>query len=434
METSLSKGATVYLVAMGLAALALAAYLFNNTAWAGQDWFAALLFLVLVIISSSLPVKLPSGVVVSVSFTIVFAAILLFEPAVVVIISVLGDLLSLRKGRSPVQYFFNAAQFTISAGTASVVFQLLHPDRLQFSFYYMMAALVPLLLCFLLNLIFVIAIIALTGGERLSSVWVKSIKWSVPSYIAMAPLGLVTALIYQSIGIWGLVLLFAPMLITRQSFISYMDMRQTFLDTIQSLSATIDAKDPYTRGHSTRVAAFATALARELGWSARKTELLQYVAMVHDLGKVAIPESILNKEGELTSGEYARMKEHSLIGFNIIKDIKFLASGADIIKHHHERWDGTGYPDGLAGELIPEGARILAVADTFDAMISDRSYRKALGLISAVREIKEGAGTQFDPLMADTFIRIIPRLNLEGAAENAVDIIIGGAVAAESKQ
>lgn len=433
METALSTGAKVYLVALGMAALALAAYLFSNAVWADQNWLAALLFLVLVFISSSFPVKLPSGVVMSVSFTIIFASILLFKPFVVVLISVLGDLLSLRKGRSPVQYYFNAVQFTISTAIASLVFQLFHPNGLQFSIFYIMAALVPLLICFLLNLFFITVIIALAGGGRLSSVWVNSIKWSVPNYIGMASLGLVIALTFQNIGIWGLVLFIIPMIIARQSLNSYMDMRQTFLDTIQSLSATLDAKDPYTRGHSTRVATFATALARELGWSTRKTELLQYVAMVHDVGKVAIPESILKKEGKLTAGEYARMKEHSLIGFNIIKDIRFLASGADIIKHHHEWWDGTGYPDGLRGEGIPEGARILAVADAFDAMISDRSYRKAPGLIRAVQEIKEGAGTQFDPFMADTFIRIIPRLNLEGEAENAVETRTGGTIVAEIK-
>ena len=127
------------------------------------------------------------------------------------------------------------------------------------------------------------------------------------------------------------------------------------------------------------------------------------------------------------------MKEHSLIGFNIIKDIKFLAGGAAIIKHHHERWDGTGYPDGLKGELIPEGARILAVADTFDAMISDRSYRKALGMISAVREIKEGAGTQFDPWIAETFIRILPCLDLDEEEHGAVGVETGGVVVAETK-
>jgi len=127
------------------------------------------------------------------------------------------------------------------------------------------------------------------------------------------------------------------------------------------------------------------------------------------------------------------MKEHSFIGSTIIKDIKFLAGGADIIKHHHERWDGQGYPDGLKGELIPEGARILAVADAFDAMTSDRSYRQALDISTAIQEIKEGAGTQFDPRIAEVFIRIIPRLNLEEKTKSSGDFIYNQAIVAETE-
>jgi putative nucleotidyltransferase with HDIG domain len=433
MKTSLSLTAKIYLVILGVAAVGLLVYLFFITGWADLNWLTILLFLFLTFLSDSYPVRLPNGVIISVSFAVIFGAILIFQPIVVVIISVLGDLLSLRKGRSLVQYLFNAAQLTLSTGIAALAFHSVNPGQLNFSLHYLTAALVPLLLCFLLNSFFITFIIALTRQERPSSVWLTNIKWAAPSYISMAPLGLIIALIYQNIGIWGLVLFCIPMLIARQSFISYMNMRQTFLDTIQSLSATIDAKDPYTKGHSFRVAAYSTALARELGWSEEKVELLQYVALIHDLGKVAIPETILKKEGKLTGAEFAQMREHSLIGFNIIKDIKFLAGGADIIKHHHERWDGKGYPDGLKGELIPEGARILAVADAFDAMTSDRSYRKALGTITAMQEIKEGAGTQFDPQMAATFIRIIPRLNLDGKTESAGGVISGQPVVAETE-
>ncbi len=433
MKTTLSLTAKTYLAVLGTAALGLLVYLFFITGWADVNWVSFLFFLFLTFFSTSYPVRLPNGVVISVSFTVIFAAILLFEPLIVVIISVLGDLFSLRKGRNFIQYFFNAAQLTLTTGMAALAFQLLRPGPLNFTLHYLTAALVPLSICFLLNSVFITFIIVLTRRERPYSVWLTNIKWSAPSFISMAPLGLIIALIYQTIGIWGLVLFLIPMLIARQSFISYMNMRQTFLDTIQSLSATIDAKDPYTKGHSFRVAAYSTALARELGWSEERMELLQYAALIHDLGKVAISEAILRKEGNLTAAEFAQMREHSLTGSNIIKDIKFLAGGADIIKHHHERWDGQGYPDGLKGELIPEGARILAVADAFDAMTSDRSYRQALDISTAMQEIKEGAGTQFDPRIAEAFIRIIPRLTLDEKTESAGDAIYGRTVVAETE-
>lgn len=433
MKTLLPPNAKTYLAALCIAAFGLFVYLFFITNWAEVNWASFLFFLFLIFLSASFPVNLPYGVVVSVSFAVTFAAVLIFQPFIVVTISVLGDFLSLRKGRSPVQYLFNAAQLTLTTGIAALAFWLLRPGELDFSLYYLTAALVPLLLCFLLNSFFVTLIVALTRQERPYSIWLTNIKWSAPNFISMAPLGLITALIYQNIGMWGIVLFSIPMLIARQSFISYMNMRQTFLDTVRSLSATIDAKDPYTKGHSFRVASYSTALARELGWSEEKVELLQYAALIHDLGKVAISEGILKKEGKLTASEFARMKEHSFIGSTIIKDIKFLAGGADIIKHHHERWDGQGYPDGLKGELIPEGARILAVADAFDAMTSDRSYRQALDISTAIQEIKEGAGTQFDPRIAEVFIRIIPRLNLEEKTKSSGDFIYNQAIVAETE-
>lgn len=411
MKASLPLAARIYLLTLSIAALGLLLYLFTITGWAEVNWFSLLLFLLLTFLAASFPVELPNGVVVSVSFALAFAALLMFQPLVVVIINVLGDTLSLRKGRTPVQYLFNAAQLTLSSGLAALAFQLIDPGELDFSLSYLTAAAIPLLLCFLLNSSFITLVIALVRHERPYQIWLDNMKWSAPSFISMAPLGLLIALIYLNIGVWGLILFLVPLMVARQSFITYLHMRQTFMATIRSLSATIDAKDPYTKDHSFRVAEYSTALARELGWSEEKVGHLQYVSLIHDLGKVAIPEMILNKTGALTVDEYTRMKEHSVIGFNIIKDIKFLAESADIIKHHHERWDGGGYPDGLKGDLIPEGARILAVADAFDAMTSDRLYRKALEVPEAVREIADCAGTQFDPRVAETFVRIIPRLN-----------------------
>lgn len=433
MKTFLPFTAKLYILILGMAASGLLGYLFFTAGWAEVNWYSLLLFLLLTFLAASFPVKLPNGVVVSVSFAVAFAAILLFQPLVVVIVNVLGDLFSLRRSRNAVQYLFNAAQLTLTSGLAALAFRLVNPGELEFTLSYITATLIPVSLCFLLNSSFIAFIIALTQKEQPYKVWLTNIKWSAPSFISMAPLGLFIALIYQNIGVWGLLLFFVPMMIARQSFISYLKMRQTFLATIQSLSATIDAKDPYTRDHSHRVAEYSTALARELGWSEERVGVLQHVALIHDLGKVAIPEVILKKKGKLTGVEYEQMKEHSVIGFNIIKDVKFLTGSADILKHHHERWDGSGYPDGLKGEQIPEGARILAVADAFDAMTSDRLYRKALGVLTAMQEIKECAGTQFDPRIAETFIRLFPRLELGEKRENAGEVGCGRMVVAETE-
>ncbi len=433
MNRSLPLPVKIYLIILSLAALGLSVYLFFVTNWAEVNWYSLLLFLALTFLAASFPVKLPNRVAVSVSFAVAYAAILLFQPLAVIIINVFGDMFSLRRGRNISQFLFNAAQLTLSSGLATLAFQQVNPGKLEFTLTFLTAAAVPLLLSFLLNSAFITIVIALTRHEQPFQVWRSNMRWSAPGFISMAPLGLFVALIYQNIGVWGLVLFFIPMIIARQSFISYLNMRQLFMETIQSLSATIDAKDPYTRDHSCRVAEYSTALARELGWSEERVAILEHVALIHDLGKVAIPEMILKKKGKLTEAEYEQMKEHSIIGFNIIKDIQFLSGSAEIVKHHHERWDGTGYPEGLKGNQIPEGARILAIADAFDAMTSDRLYRQALGISAALQEITDCAGTQFDPHIAEIFIRILPRLNLDEKAECSGEVVCEQVMVAESE-
>lgn len=179
------------------------------------------------------------------------------------------------------------------------------------------------------------------------------------------------------------------------------------LATIQALAAAVDAKDPYTQGHSQRVADYATALARHVGASQPELDLLHTTGTLHDVGKIGVPDAILKKPGRLDDEERAIMETHPVLGEVIVRKAPQLAATLPGVRHHHERWDGKGYPDGLAGEAIPLMARYLALADTFDAMTSDRPYRKGLSLEIALTEIRKGAGTQFDPDLAPAFIELI---------------------------
>ncbi len=179
------------------------------------------------------------------------------------------------------------------------------------------------------------------------------------------------------------------------------------LATIQALAAAVDAKDPYTRGHSQSVAHYATALARHLNLPQSEQDLIQMAATLHDVGKIGVPDAILKKPGRLTDEERTVMETHPVLGEVIIRKAPALAAILPGVRHHHERWDGQGYPDKLAGETIPFQARILAIADTFDAMTSDRPYRKGLPGETARGEIANNAGTQFDPQLAHAFVAMI---------------------------
>jgi cyclic di-GMP phosphodiesterase len=185
------------------------------------------------------------------------------------------------------------------------------------------------------------------------------------------------------------------------------NLQETYLATMKSLAQVIEAKDLTTRGHLDRTQSYGVALARRIDPALADGPELGYGFFLHDIGKVGIPESILCKTGPLSPAEWDVMRTHPTIGAQIVEPMRFLGDAALVIRHHHERFDGTGYPEGLAGEDIPVSARIFAIADSFDAMTSDRPYRKALPIDRALSEIQAGAGTQFDPAVVEVFTDLI---------------------------
>ncbi|OPY62332.1 MAG: Cyclic di-GMP phosphodiesterase response regulator RpfG [Pelotomaculum sp. PtaU1.Bin065] len=183
--------------------------------------------------------------------------------------------------------------------------------------------------------------------------------------------------------------------------------RDLYLKTITALTAAIDAKDAYTRNHSRNVARYAVALGEGLGLSAEELLNIHYGAILHDIGKIGVPEVILNKPGRLAPEEFQTIRAHPAIGAGILAPMDFLGEALNIVRYHHERYDGNGYPAGLKGESIPYAARIVGIADAWDAMTSHRAYRRALSPETAILEIRQGTGGQFDPVMANIFIKII---------------------------
>lgn len=182
-------------------------------------------------------------------------------------------------------------------------------------------------------------------------------------------------------------------------------LREAYKASLRALANAIEARDHYTRDHVERVGDYAQALALEQGWGEERREALEFGAILHDIGKIAVRESILSKSGPLTLDEWQEMRQHPVVGGRMLEGIPYLAPAVPVVLYHHERWDGSGYPEGLKGEAIPPEARLLAVVDTFDAMTSDRPYHPAYPAEVAVEEILRQAGRQFDPQMVESMLR-----------------------------
>jgi len=193
-----------------------------------------------------------------------------------------------------------------------------------------------------------------------------------------------------------------------ENLLLFEDVHGLMMGLLHSLTSAVDAKDSYTCGHSERVALLSRHLAKEAGLSDREVERIYMAGLLHDVGKIGVPESVLQKPGKLTPEEFDEMKKHPVIGARILSDIKQISDIIPGVLHHHERFDGRGYPAGLAAENIPLMGRIICLADCFDAMTSNRTYRAAMPIEKALEEIRRSAGTQFDPKLAEIFVSIGP--------------------------
>jgi diguanylate cyclase (GGDEF)-like protein/putative nucleotidyltransferase with HDIG domain len=284
--------------------------------------------------------------------------------------------------------------------------------------------------------------LAFEGRERWWRVWHERFLWLAPHYLVYGFIGGVIAIAYHAAGLYALAVFAVPLLLMRKTQEAYLShtrrsaeklrqaaetihtqnvsleqanrlLRERSTAAMESLSATVDARDAYTAGHSRRVQQLALAIGRELGLSQVELDLLGHAALFHDIGKLAIPDSILLKPASLTDGEWALMQRHADEGARIIDRLGFLGDAVPSIRHHHERFDGKGYPDGLKGEEIPLGARIIHVADALDSMLTTRIYRAARPLEESLAELRRASGTQFCPRCVSALERILPLASAE---------------------
>jgi putative nucleotidyltransferase with HDIG domain len=307
------------------------------------------------------------------------------------------------------------------------------------------AALAAGVVYYLVNAGLLSMVMALHEGERLVAIWRERLAWLGVHYIGFGLTAGAFVVIERDHGAYAILFFAIPLLVLFVAEQQYVDrsresvvelrrhrdelagansrlgralatnqdlmrtMQKSYLSTITSLARTIEAKDPYTGGHTERVRDFAMLLAREMGLCEEDLRAIEVGSIIHDIGKIGIPDGILTKPGKLTDEEFDAMRRHPEISSYIVSELELPAIVKDMVRSHHERWDGHGYPDGLAGSEIPLAARILAVADTVDAMTSNRSYRTALPVEQAVEEVRSLAGVQFCPDVAATFLACYDR-------------------------
>jgi putative nucleotidyltransferase with HDIG domain len=311
---------------------------------------------------------------------------------------------------------FNRAQFGIVGWVGGTLFHALggsphHMSLAGISLPLVVAAVA----IFWLNLALTSIAINLREERTLVEVFRVYFKWMLPSFWLMLPVGYLMAEVYHLAGAWIELVFLLPLAATRWWLVFIKRYRDMYNQSVHMLLVGLDAKDPYTYGHSMRVGHYAALLARHMKLPEDVVEQVRHAGMLHDIGKMATPDQVLNKKGALDHWEREVIQRHPVLGSAMLTRVQFAGCARDWVLHHHERWDGTGYPDNLCGEEIPLETRIVSIVDAYDAMTSDRPYRRAMTHEDAVREIAAEAGTQFDPKVVEKFLELTREVNLAEA-------------------
>jgi putative nucleotidyltransferase with HDIG domain len=429
-------------ILLGVASTAIAAH------FSSGHWMEFSLLLVVALLSSGFKVALPRGDgSMSLNFPFILYAIICLSPLQVLLLAALSTAAQCRvrvvKIFTAVQIVFNIANTVLASATAYVTYGFL----LRHGFALLPALAIASFSYFFISTVSVAAIIASSSGEHTFKLWKAEFVWYLPFYFVGAVLAAIAFWLGQRFG-WSTALLIIPMIYTcyraYSGQVERLKERQQHLEetqalhlrTIEGLAMAIEAKDQNTHDHLFRVRTYVGEVARAMHLSDEHMKALHTAAFLHDIGKLAVPEYIINKPGKLTPEEFEKMNIHPIVGADILERVRFPYPVVPIVRSHHEWWNGAGYPDGLKGEEIPIGARVLAVVDCFDALVSDRPYRKAMSADDAMALLKNMSGTQFDPavvLVLDSVYRNLEKkaheLELPGFPRLNTQVAVGRGVA-----
>ena len=324
------------------------------------------------------------------------------------------------RDRFALRMAFNFGQYALAALVSAVVFeQLVRVTDAQFvSPWFLLAVVAASVVYSLANHLLVAGVVALSSSERFWGA-LRSIGASLLMQVPYVGIALLAVVILRTATPWALLFMAVPTLIARHGLLAVQRLDESYDRLVRGFVKTIEVKDLYTRGHSERVAELSVHVAEELGVPYDQRRLTRYAALLHDVGKVGVPLCIINKPGPLDDDEFGQMKQHPSIGAEILRDIDFLEPAIDIVRFHHERLDGGGYPHGIDEAGLSDIVRIVTAVDAFDAMTSTRSYRRALSVAAAVDELRRCTGTQFDPRMVEALARVVDRIDWQPTTEFA---------------
>jgi putative nucleotidyltransferase with HDIG domain len=429
----------IYLLAIGLSGWVVLAWLVVVRVREGVGWElagAAGFFLGLSVLVGLQPVRLPraGGAVTTVGFAVDYSCLLIFGPAVAGLIGLLSETVLLWRS-PPVKKLFNQGQVVLAFAGAGLVYealggqyvQLMAPRPVAFGEKGLALAASGVAYFSISSLLIAVGI-ALWERRPVPGVWALSFRWTAPRFLALAPFGLLMAMVYQThgLGLVAVALFLVPLVGARYAFQGAMEMLAVHRETVWALSNALEAYDPYTRNHSELVTRYALAMGRELELPAARMEVLEWACRLHDIGKCRQDwESIIRKPGKPSEAEWQVIRQHPVEGSRLVERMEFLPHTAGevarIVRAHHERLDGSGYPDGQQGERICLEARVLGVADAFEAMTARRAYKRRRSPEEAIGELERCSGSQFDPRAVGALVALWQRgeLPVEDSLEQA---------------
>ena len=387
--------------------------------WHSEDSFRYVCFLTVALFASVLKVQLPGiKATMSANFLFILVGILDLSYSETLIMGCLGGLIQsvwhANPRPRPIQWLFNLANLALSISAAEFVFHSKLAAGVGFRWPLLIAAAATTYFAF--NTLSVSGIIAMTEGRNPLHIWKECYLWAFPYYLLGALIACGVSAINGLVGWQYSILVFPIVYWIYRSYRIYLgrleaqkkhaeEIAALHLRTIEALSLAIEAKDHTTHDHLRRVQLYAVEIAKELGLDEAEMNAIRAASMLHDIGKLAVPENILSKPGRLTPEEFEKMKIHPLVGAEILDRVQFPYPVVPIVRSHHEKWDGTGYPEGLKGEAIPVGARILSAVDCFDALASERPYRRAMSPEEAMANLSADKGLSFDPRVVEVMER-----------------------------